>query len=323
MDVAERIRAFDEWEGGFIGVTDVQSVEARGGTVVAGGEMLYLLKAGHQGWWKIPPPEEVGPVRLVAVEPRGVRRHAVASDEMLAIVCGTHDDAPVVGVHPRMPLRQLAWGGTKGECALYFMLDDGSLARMTPDLKTPRRLNVEAIAALASDDSGVLAMAALDGETPCVYVTRDGAEMKFRSIDHPIDRDASVQIAVADAAVALVVDGRYVLLSRGHLDSFKRVEVLDSPEGSGWTTGPVAFQGASSDAALFCARSEGTWSKVLRVDPSGASMSAFGISTADGDPAPPILSLSWDASRRTLWGVVVEGGIFLSRPPGAKGKKLS
>ena len=302
----------------------VQSIEARGGMVVAGGAALYFLEPGHERWVMHPPPEETGPVHVVAVEPRGARRYAVASAEMLAVISrrATKDgDAQVLGVKPRTVVRQLAWGGAKGPSTLYFLLDDGSLMRMKSDLSSGSRLNVEAMAALASDDRGVIATAALHGDRPRVYVTRGDAELAYRSIDHEIDPDASVQVAVADAAVALVVDGKYVLVSRGLLAPFERVEVLGSPEGSGRTTGPIAFEGASSDAALLCARWEKGSAGVVRVDASGASMRIFEIMTTGPEDAPEIAALSWDASRRAMWGASPDAGIFAAVPPDKRGKK--
>ncbi len=178
------------------------------------------------------------------------------------------------------------------------------------------------MAAIASDESGVVGMVSLLGEQQRVFVTRDGMDMDYRAIGHELSPDASVQIAVADTAVALVVDKEYVLVSRSVDEPFRRVAALDADVGArGWLTGPVAFQGASSDAALLCARWEGEVIRIVRVDPSGATISIVEMGSAEGKDAPELGSLSWDASRQTLWGTSPELGLFRSVPPGAKGKK--
>ena len=178
------------------------------------------------------------------------------------------------------------------------------------------------MAALASDEGGVVAMVSLLGGEQRVYVTHDGVDLRYRAIDPEISPDATVQLAVAGTAVALVVDQEYVLLSRSVDEPFERISALDAEPGvHGWLTGPVAFQGASSDAAFFCVRWEGDLVRIVRVDPSGATMSIVEMGGADGADAPEIGSLSWDTSRQTLWGTSPDLGIFRSVPPDAKGKK--
>jgi hypothetical protein len=147
--------------------------------------------------------------------------------------------------------------------------------------------------------------------------------MAYRAIVPEISPGASVEIAVAGMAAALVVDGRYVLLSRGREEPFARVQALEVPEDRRFTLGPVAFQGASSDAALFCAQKERAASRVVRVDASGAAMTIFEIYAIDGSAPPEIGALSWDATRQTLWGVSPDGGMFLCTAPGAKGGRFS
>jgi hypothetical protein len=159
--------------------------------------------------------------------------------------------------------------------------------------------------------------------SPRAYVTRDGAKLDYRVINEEIDPDVSVEIAVAGSAVALVVDQSRVLLSRGLEDPFVPVASLASPDDSGWTTGPIAFQGSASDAALLCARWESEVVRIIRVDPSGAAMSVAEIGGSESTDAPEIVSLTWDASRHTLWGASPSVGIFSSVAPSAKGGKVS
>jgi len=319
-------RAGDAWDGGFLWDTqrDVQAIEARGGMVVAGGADFYLLKTGDENWKMRPPPEDIGPIDLVAAEPRGGRRYAVASEKMLALFFKTKMGDQILRLKPREPgslVSHLAWGGAKGPCSLYALHNDATLLRMKPDLSDMEELDVEEMSALASDDNGVVAMVALNGDDSRVYVTRDGTEMKYRHLNHDIDLDTSVEIAVADTAVALLVDESYVLLSRGLEAPFERIEILDSPEGRGWKTGPITFQGASSDAALLCARWENELVRIVRVDPSGAATSILEMGATEAHDPPEIAALSWDASRKTLWGASPYTGIFRAVPPGAKGKK--
>ena len=319
-------RASDTWEGGFISDTwaDVKAIEARRGLVVAGGADQYVLKPGDENWKVRPPPEDIGPMHAVAVEPRGARRYAVASDAMFALFLRNKQGDQILRLKPQTPgarVTHLAWGGVKGPCALYALHDDATLMRMSPDLSDLDELDVEEMTAIAADEGGVVAMVALHGDQPRVYVTQDGSAMRVRAITEEIEAGASLELAVADAAVALVVDGARVFLSRGFADPFQRIDALASPADRGWKTGPVAFQGSSSDAALLCARCENDVTRIIRVDASGAAMSIVEMGATDALDPPEIASLSWDVSRQTLWGASPHAGIFKSVAPGAKGKK--
>jgi len=319
-------RASDIWEGGFLSEQphDVKDIQARGGMVIAGGTNLFLLKPADETWKSRPPPEDIGPVHAVAAEPRGARRYAVASEKMLALFIKRKEGDQILRLTPKEPggrVTHLVWGGAKGPCALYALHDDYKLLRMRPDLSDIDELDVEEMAAIASDDNGVVAMVARAGGNPRVYVTADGAAMRFRHVTEEIEEDQSLDIAVADTAVALVVDQKRVLLSRGMDDPFVPVEALSSPDGKGWITGPVVFQGASSDAALLCARWEDDLVRVMRVDPTGAAMSIIEMGGTEQLDPPEVAALSWDATRQTLWGASPHVGIFKSVAPTAKGKK--
>jgi hypothetical protein len=317
----------EAWEGGYVfdEPRAASSVEARGGMVVAGGKDLYMLRPGDEGWKTRPTPEDIGAVDVVAAEPRGARRYAVSSRAKLAIFFKGKTGDTILRLTPRhagVTATHLAWGGVKGACALWALNDDGSLMRMKPDLSDFEEMDMAPTVAIASDDSGVVALASVAGHEQRVYVTKDGVDLDYRAIDYPISPNASVQLAVADMAVALAVDQEYVLVSRAADEPFVRIAALDADVGArGWLTGPVAFQGASSDAAILCARWEGDVVRLVRVDPSGAAMSIVEMGGEDGTDAPQICSLSWDASRQTLWGTSPDLGIFRSVPPGAKGKK--
>jgi hypothetical protein len=318
-------RPADAWEGGFVldRAQDVKAIEARGGLVVANGGDLFMLRPGDQTWKMRPPPEDIGPMHAVAVEPRGARRYAVASEKMFALFFKGKKGDEILRLKPQgssAVVRALAWGGTKGPCALYVLQDDLAVLRMKPDLSDLEALDVEAIDALASDDNGVVAMVALSDE-PRIYVTRDGVELMYRAIAPDIDPDTSVDVAVADTAVALVVDQRRVLVSRGLDDPFVEVPALASPEERGWKTGPIAFQGTTSDAPLLCARWENDVTRIIRVDPSGAALVVAELGSDEAHDPPQIDQLTWDASRSTLWGASPYVGIFRAVAPQAKGVK--
>ena len=319
-------RPADAWEGGFVleQARDVKAIEARRGLVVAGGADLFMLRPGDETWKVRPPPQDIGPVYAVAAEPRGAWRYAVASEKMFALFHKGKKGDEILRLKPQeraARVTHLAWGGVKGPCALYVRHDDSTLLRMKPDLSDLEELDVEEMEAIASDDNGVVAMVALNCDQPRVYVTRDGAELEYRVINPEIGPDASVDVAVADNAVALVVDRRRVLVSRGLEDPFVEVKALASAEDTGWTTGPVAFQGASSDAALLCARWESDVARIIRIDPSGAAISIAELGGSETLDPPEIDALSWDASRRTLWAASPYVGIFRSVAPSARGVK--
>jgi hypothetical protein len=319
-------RSSEIWEGGFVleQPRDVQGIHAAGGLVVAGGAELYLLKPADETWKMRPLLEGMGAVYAVAAEPRGARRYAVVSEQMLTLFFKNKQGDQILRLTPKGPgarVSQLAWGGVKGPCALWLLHDDGSLLRMKPDLSDLEELDIEEMAAIAADDSGVVALMARSSDNPRVYVTRDGSAMSFRHVTEELPDDASIEIAVADTAVALVIDQKRVLLSRSVEDPFQPVEALASPEGRGWKTGPVVFQGATSDAALLCARWEDDMVRVMRVDPSGAAMSIIEMGGSEELDPPEVASLTWDASRQTLWGASPNVGIFKSMAPSVKGKK--
>lgn len=318
--------AADVWEGGFLSTEprEVRAIDARGGLVVAGGADLYLLRPGQESWRMRPPPEDIGPMHAVAAEPRGPRRYAVAAEKMLAIFFKAQGSDQILRLKPQgasVKAVSLAWGSRRGPCSLWVANDDGELLRMKPDLSELEPLDVPGIAALASDEAGSVGLVSLLSDPQLVYVTHDGATLAYRVLAPEIDPEASVQIAVAEDAVALLVDEEYVLLSRAPKDPFVRVEALDFPKDKGWTLGPIAFQGATSDAALFCGRWEGGVSRIIRVDPAGNATSILEMGSTEDLGAPEIASLSWDASRQTLWGASPVAGIFHQVAPGPKGRK--
>jgi hypothetical protein len=319
-------RTADAWELSvpFEERREVRAIESRGGLVVAGGADLYQLRPGEHLWKHRPPPEDIGPVHVVAVEPRGLRRYAVASEKMFALFFKAEGEDQLLRITPAEGgprVTQLAWGGVEGPCSLYVLQDDRSLLRMRPDLSGLDVVDLEEVYAIASDESGVIAMPMLLNDPQIVYLTRDGTHLEHRTITPELDLDAGVQVAVAGEAVALLIDGERVLLSRGPDDPFVRVEAADFPSGLGWHLGAVAFQGSTSDAPLLCARWESEEARIIRVEPGGAAATIVQISGTETEDAPDITSLSWDTTRQTLWAASPDLGIFACLPPGAKGAK--
>jgi len=207
----------------------------------------------------------------------------------------------------------LAWGGTKGPCSLYIRRDDGSIGRMKPDLSDVEDLDLPPMSAVASDDTGVIAMLSFEPE-PRAYVTEDGTAMRMRPIDYEADDSQHVYLAVAGAAVAFSVDHEGALVSRGHEEPFVPCEALAG-------AGPVEFEGTSSDAALFGGILHPSMSSIVRVDRAGAAMRIAEMGSEEGTP-PMLSALAWDASRHKLWAAAGVPGLLSSTAPSAKhGKK--
>src|SRR5262249_13826778 len=122
-----------------------------------------------------------------------------------------------------------------------------------------------------------------------------------------------VHLAVADMAVAFAVEGDGVFVSRGQDEPFARCEPLAG-------AGPVEFEGSSSDAALFGTTHAAGFVSIIRVDQEGAAVriADFG---SDAGPRPDLTALSWDATRKTLWGASPQMGLISCAAPSAKGKK--
>ncbi len=312
-------RPSDVWEGGFLfdAPSYVSSVCARGGLVAAGGTELYLLRPGAEHVLTRPPPLDIGQVNVTAVEPRGSRRYAFATDDMIAVFFKNNQGDQILRLRPSEPGRlvtHLAWGGAKGQSALYIRWDDSGVTRLRPDMSDMDDLEVPPMDAVASDETGNVAMVSLDGD-PRVYVTQDGEKLHARALGYAFEEYEHVYLAVAGMAVAVAVDNEGAFLSRKQDEPLTPCEALAG-------VGPVEFEGTSSDSALFGAALEPTMSAIIRVDREGAAMRVAEIGNDDGVP-PQITSLAWDASRRKLWGAAPVG-LITSTPPGAKrGKKVS
>jgi hypothetical protein len=310
-------RPDDTWEGGFFfdATRDVRAVSARGGLVIAGGDDLFMLRPGAQRMAFRPSPLDIGPIRIVAAEPRGARRYAVASDEVIAIFYKTKQGDQILRLRPMPPgpgATHLAWAAAPGGSTLYIRREDGAVMRLNHDLTDMDELSVAPMDAIAADDAGGLALASLDDERR-VYVMRDGLQMHYRALDVPFDASTPVHLAVAGMAVAIAVEDGGAFLSRSEDDAFAACAAL----GAG---GPLEFEGPESDAALFGAVHEPEGGALVRVDRAGAAMRVAEFGTEGGGEQPRVGALSWDESRGTLWGALPHVGLVMSTAP-RKGRK--
>lgn len=307
------------WGGGFLldPPSPVRSVEARNGLVVAGGDLLFLLRPGQEQIKQREPPLDIGPVHVAAAEPRGQRRYAFASQGMLALFIRRNDEDQILRIRPAElgPVAtHLAWGGPGRASALWVLWDDGQVARLDPELSGMDPLDLPDMVALASDDAGTVAMVSFEPD-PRVYVTTDGQTLHFRALPiDPPDVVEQVYLAVAGAAVAISFDGGAPLVSRGMDEPFARCAPLDG-------AGPLAFEGSDPGAALFGAVREGSEGALVRVERSGAALRTAEFGT-EGGPPIEMAALSWDASRHQLWAASPQVGLLTSVAPSAKkGKK--
>jgi hypothetical protein len=312
-------RPADTWEGGFLldPARLVCSVSARGGLVVGGGNDFYLLRPGEEGMKTRPAADDFGLIDVVAAEPRAPRRYASASSEMIAIFFRKNGEDQILRLTPSEPVpavTHLAWGGARGPCSLYIRREDGSVARMNPELTDMEDLDLPPMHAVASDENGVVAMVTFEPELRA-YVTRDGREMFVRPIhyDYEVEISEHVHLAVADTAVAFAFEREGAYLSRGNEAPFEPCEPLAG-------AGPLEFEGASSDAALFGGVLEPGMAAIVRVDRAGTAVRIAEMGS-EGGTSPTFDALSWDASRSRLWGAAGPAGIITSTAPGAKRAK--
>jgi hypothetical protein len=312
-------RPADTWEGGFLLDPPrlVLSVSARGGLVVAGGHDFYLLRPGEHGIKTRPALDEFGLVEVAAAEPRAPWRYAVATSEMIIVFFRRGGEDQILRLKPKeeMPaVTHLAWGGARGPCSLYIRREDGSIARMNPELDDLDDLDVPPMHAVASDGNGVVAMVAFEPE-PRAYVTRDGRELAFRPIAYEYEAELTerVHLAVASDAVAFAFENEGAYLSRAKDAPFEEIEALAG-------AGPLEFEGADADAALFGGILEVGMSAIVRVDKAGAAVRIAEMGS-DGGTAPIVDALAWDASRSKLWAAAGNAGIITSTSPSAKNRK--
>jgi hypothetical protein len=311
-------RTADAWDCSFVleQARYVRGVNGRGGLVVAGGELLYMIRPGAERMMSREPPLDIGTVRIAAAEARPPWRYAVASDELVAIFYKTKTEDAIVRLRPAEhggTATHLAWAREGNGSALYIRWDDGAIVRTKADMSGVDVLDVDPIDAIASDSSGALAMVCFVEDGCRVYLTRDGNKFEYNELELPGDTDSDVHLAVADQAVAISIGQGGAYVSRSAGAPFVRCEQLGA-------AGAIEFEGASSDAALFGAVQTGTVTAILRVDKDGGAMRIAEFES-EGGPVPEITALSWDASRHRLWGASPEMGLVTCTAPSAKGAK--
>ncbi len=288
-------------------------MSSRGGLVVAGGDEMHVLRPGAERMASRPPPLDIGPIRVVAAEPRAPFRHAVASEELVAIFYRNEQGDQIMRLRSTPPgpsATHLAWGHAGGESTLYIRWSDGAVVRVKQDLSGIDTPDLAPMDAIAADATGNLALLSLASSAAVAYVTTDGELLASRPLPEGIARAGHVHLAIADTAVAFAVADGGVFVSRGEEAPFARCEPLAS-------AGPVEFEGASGDAPLFGALNRAGVATILRVDSEGA---AFRIADFESDAAgaPTIAGLAWDGSRHILWGASPQMGLVTCTAPDAK-----
>jgi hypothetical protein len=312
-------RPGDTWECTFLFDTarDVRAVSCRGGLVVAGGDELYLLRPGAQNMASRAPPLDIGPIRVAAAEPRSPWRYAVATEELVAVFARTKEGDQIIRLRSTLPgcaATHLAWGRDGRSSALYIRWSDGAVVRMMQDMSGFETIDLTPMDAIAADDAGVLGMASFALPAPRAYVTRDGENLEFRPLDCAVEPSQHVHLAVADVAIALAIEKGGAFVSRSQEEPFARSEPLA-------TAGPIAFEGASRDAALFGATHLAGVASIIRVDRHGAAVRIADFGSDDALP-PELTALAWDASRHMVWGASPQMGLVSCTAPSAKrGKK--
>lgn len=316
-------RAEDAWAGAPF-VDPPQSlcdVSGAGGLVFAGGAGLLMLRPGAERW-QSRAPEDLGAVIAVAAEQGPPWRYAVSSSGGVTVY-GLPDDQKLTlrASVPEIHATHLAWAVFGEDRVLYLRWNDGSVGRVRDDLQTVENLDVDPMDAIASDVNGALAMVAVccGAEDAHALVSHDGIRFEERPVTATVadaQPEPRVYLAVAGEAVAYSAEGFGTHVSRGIDDDFVPYEALSHG-------GPVAFHGSRADAAVFGM----SWSKLLcaieRVDAEGEARRIVEMEAVGGD-APKLAGLQWDQSRRVLWAVSLQMGLFRSdEPTGKRGKPRS
>jgi hypothetical protein len=345
-----RYRA-DAWAGGFVVDSPVYTaaISAVDGTVVAATELIYRLRPGAIGFQTREPPEGVGDVVAVAVEPRrpgSKQRIAVATMHELHLY-GAAGVASLPLHEDDGELVELLWGPmltTPPEGApdprdapidvlyarctevLFQVVPDGSAFGTLTRLSGP----VARARVLATDHAGGFAFACFDDEDGQVEVWTL-AEREPELLWHcrrlePPATFSGMELAIAGKALAVSFDFGGVWLTRDYREhAFTEIEALrgrlDPRERC--DAAALAFEGAAGDAALFAAFLDTRSTQhIVRVDAAGRAQRIAEVEI-EGDEEgkvllPPVRALAWDATRRTLWSAAGRAGIMRSTAPGGR-----
>jgi len=319
-------RPSDGWELGpaFEKSSPIYSVSAHAGRVLVGASGLYRLRAGAQGWQHREVPEHGGAWK-VAQEPWAPWRQAMASEEGIAILVGKEGEGRIAHIRPKDPenyVANLAWGRVGSRSALFALWENGEVMRIYPDKGKHEILGLPEMLALAADSRGTLAMLAHEGMA--VYLMDGGPKAQFRAVEPPQDwldalpdpMDMPFHIAVAGKAVAVSVGWEGAFVTR---DLVAQPFVKSEPLAS---AGALAFEGTSSDAALYGVILTDAMTSIVRVDASGQAVRIGDVLPEKG-PACPFDEIAWDESRRRLFAVHRQAGLVVATAPDAKGGKLA
>jgi hypothetical protein len=309
---ADRLPRFmaDVWPGGFVfdSVQRTPALSVWGGVVLAGGDSLYMLAAGEERFRQRGLPGEMKLATGVALEPRRRPRLAICSPDRISVLDGENlatigDDA---GGFDR-----LAWGTVKGGAALYILAADRVLRRSRVERGDLEEIPIEGVSCLSSDEKGTIAVLADEPEAR-VWATRDGSSWFWRGLPAADSTGGEVHLAIAGAtAVATLADDGTTWISRKHDAPFDRCEALDGAVA-------LAFEGTTSDAAVFAAIPHGRVDAVVRLDAKGAATRIAEIeSELEG---PHIGQMAWDATRSTLWAALPLAGLVKCEAPRRAGK---
>jgi hypothetical protein len=335
------------WPGGFVLDSPVYTgcVAAADGTVVAGTERVYRMRPGAARLQWADLPDAVGEAVCFAVEPRRRGRPARFAVAYSRNVLHIHDgDDVAVREFDRdgseiceMMWAPNAFASARARC-LYLLFNDYRLLLLSESMDgaAPDRLEqvVEpagAVITMATDGTTV-ALASFDKESwdLDVWVLADPTTGMWqrRSIRAP-SFFAGARLALAGSAVAVSFPHGGIWITRDlERNDFVELEELRGldPETDGAGGGPIVFEGASADAALFASVQDSTSSfSIVRVDAAGRveRIAELRADEHDSEKPPLIREMAWDATRRTLWAAVGRGGVLRATAPGAPGTDAS
>jgi len=305
----------DVWPGGFAVPNPcwIRSVAAAGGTVLAGGEQIYLLRPGATRFASRPLPTGVGDAVAVGVDPRCRGRMAVACAYGLVLFEGKNL-AVARTLDRASEFAEVAWGPATGKRGsdLYILNTVGTVLRLSPGAPGFEQLDLPPVRAMTCDEKGQLTYACFDEDDWSLDVhvhTESGLE-----ITHVLEAPAAmsyVYLARAGEALAVGFEDGGVWLTRRVTEP--RLSCVESLSG-----GPVAFQGPDAAGALFGLKIEEKVRGLIRVDANGAAARIGELEMPETEKLRRgVEQLAWDATRKTLWAAVGRAGVLASTAPGA------
>jgi hypothetical protein len=311
-------RTADAWEGGFLmrPPRSVHAVSCASGRVIATGtDEFYLIRAGTDSLLaRKLPPGVPGPLLAIAAERRPPWRIAVAPVGGGVVIFEQAREGETVVHIEREPPRgdvcatHLTWDNDH----LHARWDDGAFSRINShgDQYVISLANgLDFIDMLASDGKGSLAMLSLYPLR--LYRKKDDDTINVVQIDFDLPDDPTVYLAVAGQSVAVSVKGVGTFRDDG-----AGFESCDAHLGGG----AIAFQGASTRAALFGAMVVDDVACIVRMAPTGESQRICEIE-ARGLPPAEMVALAWDESRTSLWGASPNAGLVRHTPRASRGKR--